>query len=139
MSCEHITVYVLSHLCRNFRSESQLQSPCSCTAIAENYLRPGSKPSALNLCKPPSPNGTGLTLPCCFTVRPDLQEAQLTSSKSSHGNLVSFHCVHLSDFKIYHDISRLRSSKEGSLRREHLLNSINPYTKMLSQSGGRGK
>lgn len=80
----------------------QSQSPCLHTEVTEIYLKPGLKPSALNLWKPPSLNIYGLTLPCCFTIRP-LQEVQLTSSKLIHGNLVTFQCVHLINLKIYHD------------------------------------
>lgn len=100
MSCEHLAMYVLS----DFRSAAQLQSPCSCTEIAENYLKPGLKPSGLNLCSPPSTDVTELTPSCCFTIRPDLGEAQLTSRKWSHSDLVSFHSMYLIDFQICHDM-----------------------------------
>lgn len=72
MLCELMTEIVLSDFCSDLRSASQLQSPCFCTEIAENHLKPGLKPKALNLCKPPSANVTGLTLLCCFTESLDL-------------------------------------------------------------------
>lgn len=74
----------------------------------EVYLKPGLKPSALNLCKPPSPNVMEAYPPTLFNNRiPPLQEAQLTSSKSSHGNLVTSRLVHLTDLKIYHYIHQV--------------------------------
>lgn len=47
----------------------QSQRPCLYTEVAEVYLKPGLKPSALNLCKPPSPNVNRLILPRCLTIR----------------------------------------------------------------------
>lgn len=93
VSCEHITVYVLG----DFGSAAQLQSPCLCTEIAENYLKPGLKPSALNLCSPPNADVTELTPSCCFTIRPDLGEA---------GNRVTviWFLSTLIDFQICHDM-----------------------------------
>lgn len=88
----------------------------------ENYLKPGLKPSALNLCKPPSANVTVLTLPSCFTIKPALREAQLTSSKSSHGDLAYFHSVHLTDSKICHD---MQASGQRGLTKKGILAQFN--------------